>query len=138
MDALRTWIFGNRFALIALCVLAFSIKAVIPTGYMISPSDGPLMLTVTVCDVSSPGLAKVEMAVPMKAGHRGHQSDQSIKHSDCAFTSLIGGALAGADPIQIEALLAFTLALAFLPLGALVVRQAAYLRPQTRAPPAQS
>ena len=138
MDALRTWILGNRFALIALCLLAFSVKAVIPTGYMISPSDGPLMLSVTVCDVSSPGLAKMEMAIPMKAGHHGHQSDQSTKHSDCAFTSLIGGALAGADPIQIEALLAFTLALAFLPLGALVVRQAAYLRPQTRAPPARS
>lgn len=138
MTALRTWIFGNRLALIALCVLAFSIKAVVPMGFMISPSDGPFMLSVTVCDASSPGLAKMEMAMPMKVGHHGHQSGQSTKHSDCAFTSLIGGALAGADPIQIEALLAFALALAFLPLGQLLLRQAAYLRPQTRAPPVPS
>lgn len=138
MDRLRTWIFGNHIALIALCVLAFSIKAVIPAGFMISPADGPLMLSVTVCDASSPGLAKMEIAMPMKAGHQGHRNDESAKHNDCAFTSLTGGALAGADPGLIDALLAFILALAFLPLGALLVRQAAYLRPQTRAPPVQA
>ena len=102
---------------------ALLLRVLVPTGFMPSIADG--QLTVSIC--TGYGAKQVQIAVPGK--------EHGSVASPCAFADLSLPLMAGADPIQLAAALAFVLALALLLAVALPGRRIAHLRPPLRGPP---
>ena len=136
MQSLRALIRDHRHLALALLVLAFCIKAAIPSGFMVSASHESV-LTVTICSDVSNGLKQLQIAIPGK----GEGSDHSgaVKKGDhCAFSGLAKMAVGGADAFLLALAFAFILLLGFVPSARLPFGQVAYLRPPLRGPPARA
>lgn len=125
-----------RLALV-LVVLAMAVKALVPTGYMIS-SAGERFLTVTICADASGILKQMRIAIPDKDEKGGHHSEAADKSQPCAYAGLGYAALGGADPLLLVAALAFILLVGLAPLEAPPARSTAFLRPPLRGPPSLS
>ena len=136
MQSLRALIRENRQLALALLVLAFCIKAIIPAGFMVSASSDTV-LTVTICSDASNGLKQMQLAIPAKAQGSGH-SDSAKKGEHCAFSGLAKVAVGGADAFLLALAFAFILVLGLAPAKRLPLQQRAYLRPPLRAPPASA
>ena len=121
--------------MMALVVLAFFIKAIIPSGFMISTSPDQL-LTVTICSQSALSMKSVEMVVPGDDGSDSHRSDQVGKDSHCAFAGLAKTAIAAADTVLLAIAFAYLLVLGLAPTRRLALRRIAHVRPPLRGPPA--
>lgn len=134
MRSLRALIRDYRQLALMLVVLALCIKAVIPAGFMVSPSRGTV-LTVTICSDASGGLKQMQMVIPGKEQGTGH-SDGSKKGEHCAFAGLAKVAVSGADAFLLALAFAFILVLGLAPARRLPFRQLAHLRPPLRGPPA--
>jgi hypothetical protein len=102
---------------------ALLLRLLVPAGFMPSLAGG--QLTVSIC--TGYGAQQVQLAVPAR--------EHGSVASPCAFADLSLPLLAGADPIQLAAALAFVLALALLLAFALPARRLAHLRPPLRGPP---
>ena len=129
-DLRRILLRQNRLALL-LIALALCLKAAVPAGFMAEAANGSI--TVRICDGQSHG---VSVAVPLEQGGgkhdaRGHGSDGV----PCAYTALSLGALGGADPLLLDAAIAFLLLLGFAPLAAPALRRIAFALPPLRGPP---
>tara|TARA_A100001391_G_scaffold21380_3_gene11820 strand:- start:5359 stop:5769 length:411 start_codon:yes stop_codon:yes gene_type:complete len=134
MHPLRALILDHhRFAL-ALLVLAFCIKAVIPAGFMVSASSDTA-LTVTICSDASSGLKQMQLVIPGKEPGSGHSHDVK-KGEHCAFSGLAKVAVRGADALLLALAVAFILVLGVAPTRRLPFRQIPHLRPPLRGPPA--
>ena len=136
MTALRAFLLSHRIVAIWAILAAMVLKAAIPAGFMVSADDGSRVLTVTVCNASSPELATLAITIPGTGEKRDHRGgDHKQASGDCAFTSLVTGKWAAADPVLVIAALAFVAALAMRPVQRVPPAQVPYPRPRSRAPP---
>ncbi|MFV0644209.1 MAG: hypothetical protein ACK5NN_06865, partial [Sphingomonadaceae bacterium] len=106
---MRALILDHRWFAIALLVLALSMKALIPAGYMTSGSG--TTLTVTICSDGIGALKTVDIAIPMKDGSDDGSSDHAKKDGHCAFSGLTHAATGGADTVLLALAFAFILIL---------------------------
>ena len=134
MHSLRASIREYRHLALALLVLAFFVRAVIPAGFMVSASSDTV-LTVTICADASAGLKQMELVIPGKEPVGGH-SDDAAKSQHCAFSSLAKVADSGADPVLLALAFVFILVLGLAPMQRLAFRPNFHLRPPLRGPPA--
>ncbi len=123
--------------MLALLVLALAVKAVVPTGLMLSLDEGQF-LTVTICSDASGIPKQMQIAIPGKQDSGGDHSEAASEAAHCAFSGLGHSALGGADPLLLTAALAFILLVGTGPLPALAARDIPFLRPQLRGPPASA
>lgn len=119
---------------LVLLALALAIKAVVPTGFMLS-ADGDRFLTVTICSDAGGSPKQMQIAIPGKKDAGGDHSDAAAKATHCAFSGLGHSALGGADPVLLAAALAFILLIGLAPHTAFHVRDVFSLRPPLRGPP---
>jgi len=122
-----------RLAILAL-LLALSMKALIPAGYMIVGGDKTL--TVTLCSDGTGGSKTVEIKIPGKGGHDIAKDDKAKGNGVCAFSSLSHMAVGGVDAPLLALAFAFILMLGLAPTRNLPFRQVQHLRPPLRGPPA--
>ncbi|MEM8696433.1 MAG: DUF2946 family protein [Pseudomonadota bacterium] len=130
MNSLRVLIRDHRHLALALLVLAFGIKAVIPAGFMVSASNDTV-LTVTICSGSG-SLETMQMVIPGKDG--GH-TDSPNMGEHCTFSGLTKVATGGADAILLALAFAFILSLGLALVQRLPIGRISYLRPPLRGPP---
>ncbi|WP_338446486.1 DUF2946 family protein [Pelagerythrobacter marensis] len=137
MTQLRALIRRHRHLAIALLVLAFCFKIVVPAGMMVSSAPDRL-LTVTICTGGVDRIETVDILVPGSPDHGPAHPDGSAKAEHCAFAGLAKAALGGAGPILLAAAFAFILVLGLAPSRIAPLARIPYLRPPLRAPPAQA
>ncbi len=122
-----------RLAMLLLAA-ALCMKALVPAGFMVEAHSS--VISVTICGDRAGVNANRAVAeairdkLPIPFGDR-HGADQS-----CPYAGLAMASLGGADAPLMVLALAFALALAFLPMGQMALRQAGWLRPPLRGPPA--
>lgn len=134
--ALRRLVLTHRHLAMLLCIGAFALKLLIPSGYMISGDRGTL--TITICS----GTAPKSMTMDMLGTHgdmsgSGHTKEHSKPEIPCAFSGLSAQALGGVDPLLLVAAIAFVMAIGLRPLRLVVRPPTPYLRPPLRGPPAR-
>lgn len=129
MNGARHLILKHRRWAVALIALALLAKLIVPAGFMLNAGAGSM--TVELC--SGTGVQKVEMALP---GQPAQHDPQNKADSPCTFAGLAAPALGGADPIQLAIAIAFIFAVGFRFLPVARPRDAAFLRPLLRGPPA--
>ena len=136
MNPLRNLLRRHRHAAVLLVVLALATKALLPAGFM--PVAQGKTLTMEICgDASGAHLVKqVTIPVHGKAGEDGNGVAKA--DGSCPFGALSFAGLAGAEPVQLAAALAFVLALGTLAVAALPARLSPHLRPPLRGPPARA
>jgi len=134
MHALRLLLLKRRHIALVLVVLALCMKALLPTGYMVS--DSARVFTITICTGAGGETVSKEIAIPAKGGS-GHQDDAQGKgDAQCSWSAHSMAAVGGADAPLLALALAFILALGFLPAPKLPLRRTTYLQPPLRGPPA--
>lgn len=134
MQTLRALIREHRHVAMALFVLAFFVKAVIPAGFMVSASPDTV-LTVSICSDATNGIKQMQLVIPGKENGSSH-SGGTTSDGHCAFSGLAQAVLGGADAFQLAIAFAFVLRLGLAPTLRLPFRQFAHLRPPLRGPPA--
>ncbi|MCB2084469.1 MAG: hypothetical protein KDD90_10505 [Sphingomonadaceae bacterium] len=105
MRLLRNWTPGKRLVLMLAIVLALSVRAIVPQGYM--PGDdgdaaGGFSLSVRVCNASDPsGSDRVEVQIPRAPDENGQGGDHSDgqSHEPCAFSPLAHAAIGAEAPM---------------------------------------
>lgn len=122
---------------LVLMALALAVKALVPTGFMIS-AGGERFLTVTICADGTGVLQEMRIAIPDKDDAGSDRSEAGDTSQPCAFSGLGHSALGGADPVLLAAALAFILLVGFAPLRVLPARDIPFLRPPLRGPPSFS
>lgn len=134
MQLLRALIRNHRHFALPMLVLALSIKAAVPSGFMVSASPDTV-LTVTICSDASDGLKTIQMVITAKErGDDHHEGKKRGEH--CAFSGLAKVAVGGADAFLLTLAFTFILVLGVAPMHRLPFRQLFYLRPPLRGPPA--
>jgi hypothetical protein len=121
----------GRLAL-ALVAIALLTKAVIPSGFMLSPVNGAV--AIVLCSGQGPAMAGMAMA---KSGDSQgqHPADGKTLDHPCAFSSLSMAAAMGVAIALLALALAYVLARGVLPVVPRQWRGPARLRPPLRAPP---
>ncbi len=132
MTRLRALIRDHRHLAIALLLLAFCIKAVIPAGFMVA-STPDRFLTVTLCSDGT-GFKTMQLLIPGKDA--GQHSDQVQKGDHCAFSGLAKVAIGGADAFLLALSFAFVLLLGFAPVRRAHFQRIPHLLPPQCGPPA--
>lgn len=102
-----------------------------PAGTMITPATK--VLTVALCDGSIGNHSLRDIVVPLK-GKPATTENQGA----CPFMALGMVMTTPTEPLYLQAALAFTLSLAFVPLPVPCLQVASRMRPPLRAPPAIS
>ena len=131
MTVLRAFFRNHRQLAAVLLVLALCLKAVIPGGFMLSPS-ADTVLSISICADGSGVHQPVQITVPAK---HSSQLEPSQKNTPCAFAGLADTAIGGADPFLLALAFAFILALGLAPMRSLPIAQDFRLRPPLRGPP---
>ena len=137
MGTLRTLLLTRRRLALLLVVLAVAVRALVPAGFM-PGGDAARTLSLAICTDGS-GVTHqsvIAIALPAKPGDGGAEHRSTKAHAPCAFSALSFAALGGADGLLLAAALAFALALGFAATPRLLLRQAGWLRPPLRGPPA--
>ena len=134
MQFVRALIHDNRRLFLALVVLAFCIKAAIPAGFMVSGSSDTT-LSISICSDASNGIKQMTLSIPGKHQGSGHSNSEQ-KGGHCAFSGLAKVGVSGPDAVLLALAFAFILLFGLAPARRLPFREAAYLRPPSRAPPA--
>lgn len=116
------------FTLVALALL---IKAFVPQGFMVAPSNGTIM--VSICSGQGPQTIAIDLGVG--ADPTSDHGDTHPADHPCAFSGLSMAADTGADILLLGLALAFVLARGFLPVTVRHQRAPSRLRPPLRAPP---
>jgi hypothetical protein len=133
VGSLRTFLRANRHFAALLVVLALSMKALVPAGYMLAQQT--TAFTVTICADGQGERIAHEITVPKKAGHGDASGDQGKGSGTCSWSSLATGALGNTAPELLAIALAFILTLGFRSAAPPAARSAFRLRPPLRAPP---
>jgi hypothetical protein len=134
MQPLRALIRDNRRLSLALLVMAFCFKALIPAGFMVT-STPDRVLTISICSGTMGPDQQMQVVIPGK-DHTGGQSDAAQKGEPCAFGGMAHAAISGADAILLALAFAVILVLGLAPTARLPFREVLYLRPPLRGPPA--
>lgn len=133
---MRALIHGNPRAAILVVLLALSMKALIPSGFMVA--GGTKSIVVTICNGGDGEATQTIMEIPTK----GSPLDSKMDHAkgkeggQCSFSSLSMAALGGVDAPLLALALAFILLLGLRPAARLPFQRAHYLQPPLRGPPA--
>ncbi len=136
MQRLRALILTHRQFALALLVLAFCIKAVIPAGLMFSASKDQV-LTISICADATGGSKQMQIVLP--GGNQGSNDPDSTKEEgQCAFSGLANPAISGASTVLLALAFAVILVLGLVPDRALPFVRIAHLRPPLRGPPAST
>lgn len=114
-----------------LVALALCVKALVPQGYMVMPSNGTIM--VSICSGQGPQMVALDVG-KHDGEHGDHQDGKKADHP-CAFSGLGMSAMGGADIALLAIAIAYVLTLGFLAITALPRPTVARLRPPLRAPP---
>lgn len=132
MTRFRVFFLRYRALAFAVIALALAMKALVPAGFMLGTDSHAL--TVQLCDGYGDAARAVVIAV------KGHGDAGKSVHDQqaCPFSGLLHGGLTGADPILLDAALAFILLLGFAALPFAAPHPLARLRPPLRAPPAHA
>lgn len=125
---LRRFILSHRIAAAALIALALALKLVVPAGFITVPGAGQMM--VLVCTEFGP--QRVAIDVP---GAPGKPGDKAKADQPCAFAGLSQAMMAGADPMQLAAALAFVLAIGLTAIAVPAVPPVRHAWPPLRGPP---
>ena len=133
MHALRILLFNRRQFALALVALALCMKALVPTGFMLS--DSAHALTVTICTGTTDHVWE-QIALPAKGDSQRSDDGHGKGDTQGSWASHSMAATGGADAPLLAAALAFILALGFLSTPMLPSRRVPYLRPPLRGPPA--
>lgn len=115
-----------------LVALALCVRAIVPQGYMFTPGNGTIL--VTLCSAQGSQMVALDIA-PDAADHDGDHQDGTPAGAPCAFAGLGMVAAPGADIVLLALALAYVLALGFLPILVPWARAPTRLRPPLRAPP---
>jgi hypothetical protein len=132
MAKLRLFLFRHQRLAFLLVALALLTKAVIPTGFMVMPSNGTIM--VSLCSGHGPQMVALDIGKGTADHGSDHQDGKKADHP-CAFSSLSMAAATGADITLLAIAIAYALALGFLPVAPRQRRAPSRLRPPLRAPP---
>lgn len=127
MQLLRALIVRHRDAAALLLAAALLARMLVPAGFMPAVNDGRMVIE--ICNNLGPSTIVID--VP------GLEHKKTVQQG-CAFADLSLPSLAGADPIQLTALIAFVIALGVAFAVALPPRTTVRLRPPLRGPPAQA
>ena len=130
---MRAIIPKQRSLLMVIFALALLVRAVIPAGFMVSPSS--LKLTVQICADGAPGQTSIQVEVPLSKGGQRDKSDHGQKSGPCAFSALSMASMAQDHrPLSIVALA--TIIATIITNGAPHLQQQAHHpRPPLRGPP---
>jgi hypothetical protein len=131
MQPLRALIRDNRRLTLALLVMAFCLKALIPAGFMVSSSPDRT-LAISICSGS---MEQMQIILPGKE-HSGEQGGSAQQGEPCVFGGLAHAAISGADAILLALAFAVILVLGLTPTVRLPLREILFLRPPLRGPPA--
>jgi hypothetical protein len=134
MQPLRALIRDNRRLALALLVMGFCLKALIPAGFMVTSSPDRV-LTISICSDTTGSDEQLRIVIPGK-DHTGGQSDTAQKGEPCAFGGVAHAAISGADAILLALAFAVILILGLAPTARIPFREVLYLRPPLRGPPA--
>lgn len=134
MHGIRAFFHRNRWLALLLVVMAFGMKAMVPSGYMLGGEAKTL--TFQICD--GKGDATVKQIVVPTSGKEDHggKGGQSAHDGICPHSVLSHAAMTGADPIQLALALLFIFAMGFAALVLRVRAHVLHLRPPLRGPPA--
>lgn len=129
----------GRLALILLA-LAIAVRALIPSGYMLSGGmlgGGAQVLTVQICADAQSGMQTRHIILPSKDGSAkaGSPEAHDASAKPCAWSSAGLDSTSPVDPILLALALLFILAVGYLAVSSPRVAQAAFLRPPLRGPP---
>ena len=109
MRSLRDLIHTRPFLALMLVVMALCVKALVPTGYMVSASSKTI--TVGLC-TDGMGTAKTTtITIPMDPSAPAEPAHKGKSDSPCAFSALSMGAIGGTDAALLAVALAFILLL---------------------------
>ena len=119
-----------------LVVMTLLVKAVLPVGYMLTPSSKSF--TVTICADGSGEMQTRTVTVPVQNGEHDDAADQAQSGKGCAYSALSIASTAGADLPLLALALAFILLIGLAPAPRRSISNPYYLRPPLRGPPAQA
>jgi len=131
MSCLRNLLMARHRAVFAFLVLAFAVRAFVPTGYMVGAEDSRF-LDIRVCsgaDVAASQRIAVEFDEDIPS-----PVDRPPPEG-CAFAALAQAALLPASPLPIRALPPAKTPRPLKPLQTAVQPDFPFLRPPPRAPP---
>lgn len=132
MNPLPALIREHRRLAIALILLAFCIKALVPAGFMVS-STPDRILTVTLCSDGTGGFKTMQLLIH---GKDTGQTEQVKAGDDCAFSGLAKVAIGGADAFLLALAFAFLLVLGLAPVRRVHLPRIAHFQPPQCGPPA--
>ena len=130
MSGLRRTALARRWLAFLLIAATLALKAALPAGMM--PRAGSLTLDIAVCADASGGSTVGHLTIPRAPAAPDHSKDDGA----CAFAALALAGLAGSDPAPLLPLVAVAAVAGRAAVSALALETPAFLRPQTRAPPA--
>lgn len=132
MAVWRSFFLRHRRLALLLVVMALLTKAIVPSGFMVMPSNGTIMIS--VCSGQGPEMVALDLGKG-SVDHGGDHDDGKKADHPCAFSSLGMAAASGADIALLALAVAYVLALGFLPVALRQRRAPVRLRPPLRAPP---
>lgn len=137
MSSLRAMTLSYARLTLVLMTLALTVKALIPTGYMVSPAGGRSLIVTICADASStPKQVRIDISDRVKTGS--DHSETADKAQPCAFSGLGQVALGAANSLLLATALAFILLVGLAPLRSPPAPDIPFLRPPLRGPPSLS
>jgi len=133
MGALRSFLHDHRRLVAVLAAMVLAMKALVPVGYMISPSSRSL--TVQICADASGGSYTRQLTIPLDRNGNENADQHGKTNGVCPYSALSMTSLAGADAPLLILALAFILARAFAPARRPHFGQIRRDRPPLRGPP---
>ena len=139
MGTFRTFLLTRRWLAFGLVVLALSVRALVPAGFMPGGTgERGQVLAISICADGSGGDHARQVLIPVAGKGSPITGESGGKGpSPCAFSALSFAALGGADAVLLAAALAFVLALGSAATPPLRLARIAALRPPMRGPPAR-
>jgi hypothetical protein len=133
MGALRNFIRDHRRTALAVGLLVFALKALVPPGYMVG--QHAKVLTIEICADTIDAHLSRQIVVP-QSGAAGKTVQEHGKTAGiCPYAALSMPSLAGADAALLALALTFIFALGFASVRPARPRRELHLRPPLRGPP---
>lgn len=132
MSVIRRLLLNNGLWFAVLFALALAVKALVPSGYMIS-SDSKT-ITVMICNGAEG--AQQTIAIPLETGTGSHHSGSDNSPEVCASGSFSQSTMTMTDPIQLAMTLAFIMLAGLVIAVAIPSARPVRWRPPLRGPPA--
>jgi hypothetical protein len=136
MRSLRRLIHAQPAIALIILAMALCVKALVPTGYMISA--GSKTITVGLCTDGMGGPQTKTITIPMDPSAPVDPTHKSKADSPCAFSALSMGAMGGADAPLLALALAFILLLGTVFVPQFFAQSSVRWHPPLRGPPSHA